>query len=141
MLTGLGAVVILLGELVGVYLMLGTAVGFRSVATVAGTALAAGVLVGSFLLVASRQFSDRGPAGQKPTVVRAAELTLSVTVLTLVTGVALVGGLGLALVAALGGPEPQTPDGDLLRDRLLGWMGRNRQFMLANGRGELPLQP
>jgi hypothetical protein len=140
-LSGPGAVLILLGELVGVYLIFANALGPGSVATVTGTALVAGTLVGSFLLVLARQYAGRGAREQKSTVVRAAELTLSVTVLTLVTGIALVGGVVLALVAAFDGPDPQTTDGDRLRDRLLNWSDRNRQFIQANGRGDLPLEP
>lgn len=140
-LSGLTAVVILLGELVGVYLIFGSALGPRSAATVAGTALTGGVMVGSFLLVVVRQFLSHDPGEPKSTAVQAAELTVSVTVLTLVTGLALVGALVLALVTAVGGPEPRTDDGDRLRDRLLEWSNRNSQFLQTNGRGELPLEP
>jgi hypothetical protein len=51
------------------------------------------------------------------------------------------GGLLLWLSATLGGPDPVTEDGDLLRDRLLDWPDRNREFMRNDGHGDLPLRP
>jgi len=51
------------------------------------------------------------------------------------------GGLVLTLVAVLGGPDPETEDGDLLRRRLLAWPDRNRDVMRTNGRADLPLKP
>jgi hypothetical protein len=141
--TGLGAILVTAGETVGAYLLLGSSLGFVSVATVAGTGLVAAVLVGALLLVVGRQAVTETPdaAGDKPTLTRAAELTVSITVLTLLTAVAFVCGLALAFVAGVDGPDPRTDDGDRLRDRLLAWSDRNREFMRTNGEGELPLEP
>jgi hypothetical protein len=73
---------------------------------------------------------------------RALHLVVSIVILT---GVSVVvgygGGLLLWASAKLGGPDPRTKDGDLLRDRLLDWPDKNREFMRNNGRGELPLRP
>lgn len=76
--TGLGAILVTAGETVGAYLLLGSSLGFVSVATVAGTGLVAVVLVGATLLVAGRQAITETPdaAGDKPTLTRAAELPL-----------------------------------------------------------------
>ncbi len=85
--------------------------------------------------------TDRSPE-TKPFGRRLLELAVSICVLTLVSVVVgYGGGLLLYLSAALGGPDPETADGDLLRDRLLDWPERNREFMRANGYGELPLRP
>lgn len=79
---------------------------------------------------------------EKPLGTRAWQLAISVVVLTGVTVVVgYGGGLLLWLSARLGGPDPRTDDGDLLRDRLLDWPERNREFMRNDGRGELPLRP
>ncbi len=73
---------------------------------------------------------------------RLLQLTLSITVMTLVTVVVgYGGGLLLFVSATLGGPDPKTADGELLRDRLLDWPDRNREFMRTNGRGEFPWPP
>lgn len=140
LLTGLAAVLVIVGETAGVFLLLTSTFGPQSVATIAGTAVVAGVLVGSVLVVLRRPSEATGASGNS-TLTRAAELTVSITLLTLVTSLAFVGGLVLALVAALGGPDPQTADGDRLRDRLLRWSDENRAFIRANGQGELPLEP
>lgn len=47
----------------------------------------------------------------------------------------------LTVSAVLGGPDPRTDDGDLLRERLFEWPDRNRAVMRTNGRAELPLSP
>ncbi len=73
---------------------------------------------------------------------RAAELAVSIVVLTGVTVVVGYGGWAvLTLLAKSGGPDPETADGDPLRERLLAWPERNREFMRNDGRGELPLKP
>jgi len=81
-------------------------------------------------------------ATPKPLRTRAWQLVVSITILT---GVSVVvgygGGLLLWISSALGGPDPRTEDGRLLRDRLLEWPERNREFMRQNGHGELPLRP
>lgn len=78
----------------------------------------------------------------KPFGTRLWQLVVSITVLT---GVSVVvgygGGLLLWISACLGGPDPRTEDGELLRDRLLAWPERNREFMRRNGHGELPTRP
>jgi hypothetical protein len=82
------------------------------------------------------------PSETKPFGRRLLELVVSISVLTLVSVVVgYGGGLLLYVSAALGGPDPETEDGDLLRDRLLDWPDRNREFMRNNGYGELPLRP
>lgn len=138
----LGAVMVLVDVAV-VYALLATA-AVPAVVTYGGTVLVAVVVGGSFLFVlGSRRFgSNTAPDGDPSTAVRAARATVSVAV---VTGASAIlgygGGLVLAVGAWLGGPDPRTTDGDLLRDRLLDWPDRNREFMRQNGRGELPLLP
>lgn len=79
---------------------------------------------------------------RKPFPRRLAELAVSIVVLTGVTVVVGYGGwVVLTLLAKLGGPDPETADGDPLRERLLAWPERNREFMRNDGRGELPLKP
>lgn len=78
----------------------------------------------------------------KPVFKRVAQLLASICVMTGVTVVlGYGGGLLLAVSAKLGGPDPETADGDPLRDRLLDWPQRNREFMKNNGEGEFPWQP
>lgn len=85
---------------------------------------------------------DRTERTDKPLGRRLVELAASITVLTLVTVVVgYGGGLLLWFSAILGGPDPETADGDLLRDRLLEWPDRNREFMRNNGHGEFPWPP
>ncbi|WP_340100351.1 hypothetical protein [Salinibaculum salinum] len=80
--------------------------------------------------------------GDKPFGKRLLQLVLSITVMTLVTVVVgYGGGLLLFISAKLGGPDPETEGGDLLRDRLLDWPDRNREFMHNNARGEFPWPP
>jgi hypothetical protein len=70
------------------------------------------------------------------------KLFVSIAVLTWVTVVAGYGGwLVLTASTKLGGPDPKTSDGDLLRERLLSWPDRNRDVMRTDGRAELPLKP
>jgi hypothetical protein len=70
------------------------------------------------------------------------KLFVSIAILTFVTVVVGYGGwLVLTVSAALGGPDPETDDGDLLRERLLAWPERNREFMRNDGHGELPVRP
>lgn len=80
--------------------------------------------------------------GEKPLLKRALQLVVSIC---LMTGVTVIlgygGGLLLTILAALGGPNPETEDGDLLKDRLLAWPERNREFMKNNGKGNLPWTP
>lgn len=85
---------------------------------------------------------DREEGDAESTVTRFGKLTVSIVVLTFVTVVVGYGGWALLTISAkLGGPDPETADGDLLRERLLAWPERNREFMRNNGHGELPLKP
>ena len=73
---------------------------------------------------------------------RLVRVVVSVVVLTGVTVVLGYGGwLVLTLTARLGGYDPKTADGELLRERLLAWPDRNREVMRSNGRTPLPLKP
>lgn len=79
---------------------------------------------------------------EKSFLKRAFEAFVSIAILTGVTVIlGYGGGFLLTIVAALGGPDPKTEDGDLLRERLLEWPDRNREFMRNNGSGELPWTP
>lgn len=73
---------------------------------------------------------------------RLANVAVSVVVLAPVTVVAGYGGWAvLTLTARLAGYDPETADGDLLRDRLLAWPDRNRDVMRTNGGVDPPLKP
>ncbi|MBZ6496868.1 hypothetical protein [Natrinema longum] len=73
---------------------------------------------------------------------RLARVIVSVVVLTGVTVVLGYGGwIVLTLTANIGGYDPKTADGELLRERLLEWPDRNREVMRSNGRTSLPLRP
>jgi hypothetical protein len=78
----------------------------------------------------------------KPFTTRLVQLVVSITVLTFLSVVVgYLGGFVLTIVASLGGPDPTTEDGDPLRERLLDWPQRNREFMKRNGHGEFPWPP
>ena len=86
--------------------------------------------------------SGRPSPTEKSRLVRTTEVVVAITVvLPLAVFAGNLGWLMLRLSAAVGGPDPTTADGDLLRDRLLNWSGRNRAFVRKNGRGDLPLSP
>ncbi|GAB3688930.1 hypothetical protein GCM10028857_23720 [Salinarchaeum chitinilyticum] len=126
-----------------VYALLVTS-GLPATATYGGTALVVLVIGGSFLAVVGRRLSgSAATAGTDPSpLTRVSRVVVSITVLTGVTVLlGYGGGLLLALSAALGGPDPTTADGALLRDRLLEWPERNRQFLDTNGHGAVPLRP
>ena len=73
---------------------------------------------------------------------RLVRVIVSVVVLTGVTVVLGYGGwLVLTFTAKTVGYDPETADGERLRDRLLGWPDRNREVMRSNGRTPLPLKP
>lgn len=73
---------------------------------------------------------------------RVVQLLVSISVLTFVSVViGYGGGLLLTISAGLGGPDPLTADGEPLRERLLEWPQRNREFMKANGKREFPWPP
>ncbi len=73
---------------------------------------------------------------------RLANVAVAVVVLAPVTVVLGYGGWAvLTLTARLAGTDPETADGDLLRDRLLAWPDRNRDVMRTNGRVDPPLKP
>lgn len=66
----------------------------------------------------------------------------SIVVMSGVTVVLGYGGwLVLTLTATTAGYDPQTEDGDSLRDRLAAWPDRNREVMRTNGSHPLPLKP
>lgn len=77
-----------------------------------------------------------------PLRTRLARVTISIVVLVPVTVfLGYGGGLVLTVSAKLGGPDPETGDGDPLRQRLLAWPDRNREVMRTDGDAELPLRP
>lgn len=73
---------------------------------------------------------------------RLRNVAVSVVLLVPVTVVLGYGGWAvLTLTARLAGYDPETADGDPLRDRLLAWPDRNRDVMRTNGRVDPPLKP
>jgi len=85
---------------------------------------------------------DDAETDAESTIMRFGKLSVSIGVLTFVTVVLGYGGWGLLTVSAtLGGPDPETNGGELLRKRLLAWPERNRNFMRNDGHGTLPLKP
>lgn len=135
---------VVLAEIAGAYIAL-RSMSISDIVAFGGTATIAVVIGGSFLYVASRQMlrvDSVSDSSDKPILIRVPEVIVSATVLTAVTILlGSIGGLGLTVLATLGGPDPKTNDGELLRHRLLGWVQRNRNFMRNNGRGKLPLTP
>lgn len=78
----------------------------------------------------------------KPFKTRFVRILISVGILTGVTVVFGYGGwVVLSLTAKTVGYDPQTGEGDLLRNRLVNWPERNRAVMRSNGRKPLPLRP
>jgi len=78
----------------------------------------------------------------EPIETRLVRLFISVGILTFITVVfGYVGWIVLSLTAKCVGYDPQTADGDLLRNRLVNWPERNREVMRSNGRKPLPLRP
>ena len=51
------------------------------------------------------------------------------------------GWLLLTVAAVTVGYEPETKNGELLRNRLREWPERNREVMRTNGKADLPLRP
>ncbi|MFC4440306.1 MULTISPECIES: hypothetical protein [Natrialbaceae] len=87
----------------------------------------------------SKEASNNSDVRFKKRLVR---VVVSVVVLTGVTVVLGYGGwIVLTLTAKVGGYDPKTADGELLRNRLLTWPDRNREVMRSNGRASLPLKP
>ncbi|USZ70974.1 hypothetical protein [Natronosalvus halobius] len=73
---------------------------------------------------------------------RLARVVVSVVILTGVTVILGYGGwLLLTLTARISGFDPETADGELLRDRLLAWPDRNREVMRSDGRTRVPWRP
>lgn len=73
---------------------------------------------------------------------RLVRVLISVVFLTGVTVVLGYGGwIILTMTANITGFDPETEEGDLLRDRLLDWPERNREVMRSNGRKPLPVRP
>jgi hypothetical protein len=86
--------------------------------------------------------TDGGGHDDESVLVRFGKLSVSIVILTGVTVVVGYGGWALLTISAkLGGPDPETTDGDLLRKRLLAWPERNREFIRNNGHDTLPLKP
>lgn len=132
---------VILIEIAGVFLILVTG-DVPDLVVLLGTATTAIIIGGSAAVVASRRRFGFEPSDEKSVLTRVTELVVSVTVLTGVTVVlGSVGGLVLTIIANMGGPDPRTDNDELLRDRLLDWVKRNRDFMERNGQGTLPLKP
>lgn len=73
---------------------------------------------------------------------RLLRVIVSIVVLTGVTVILGYGGwIVLTITAKVAGYDPETTNGELLRNRLLTWPGRNREVMRTDGRVELPLKP
>ncbi|RQG90949.1 hypothetical protein [Natrarchaeobius chitinivorans] len=73
---------------------------------------------------------------------RLLRVCVSIVILTGVTVILGYGGwIVLTFTAKVGGYDPTTANGELLRDRLLAWPDRNREVMRSNGRTNLPLKP
>ncbi|TYL36187.1 hypothetical protein CV102_23915 [Natronococcus pandeyae] len=73
---------------------------------------------------------------------RLVRVCVSIVILTGVTVILGYGGwIVLTFTAKVGGYDPKTADGELLRDRLLAWPDRNREVMRSNGRTSLPIKP
>jgi hypothetical protein len=86
--------------------------------------------------------SDSRGRDDESVLVRFRKLSVSIAVLTFITVVIGYGGWAVLTISAkLGGPDPETTDGDVLRTRLLAWPQRNREFIRNNGYGELPRRP
>lgn len=87
--------------------------------------------------------NNQGPDAPDVTFTdRLANVVVSVVVLVPATVVLGYGGWAvLTLTARLAGYDPETTDGDLLRNRLLAWPDRNRDVMRTDGRVEPPLKP
>lgn len=85
---------------------------------------------------------DGTRTGDESVATRLVKLFISIAVLSFVTVLVGYGGWAvLTFSAILGGPDPETADGELLRERLVTWPARNRDFMRNNGHGDLPLKP
>lgn len=77
-----------------------------------------------------------------PFVERLGKVLVSIIVLVPVTVCLGYGGwVVLSLTATLVGYDPETGDGDPLRERLATWPDRNREVMRTNGNAALPLRP
>lgn len=135
---------VILTEIGGMYHLL-RSIHPPAIVVYGGTTATAIVVGGAALYVASRSMGigdPRGELGDESALTRVAEVIVSVSVLSAVTVLlGSIGGLGLTILAKLGGPDPKTADGELLRNRLLNWAHENREFMRNNGRGKLPLKP
>ncbi|RZH66412.1 hypothetical protein ELS17_17175 [Natrinema altunense] len=74
--------------------------------------------------------------------IRLLRVTVSIVVLTGVTVILGYGGwIVLTITAKVAGYDPETTNGELLRNRLLAWPDRNREVMRSDGRVKLPLKP
>lgn len=85
--------------------------------------------------------SDGDGHNDESVLLRFGKLSVSIAVLTFVTVMIGYGGWALLTVSAkLGGPDPETADGDLLRTRLLSWPDRNREFMPGQRPRRTPIE-
>ncbi len=74
--------------------------------------------------------------------IRLLRVIVSIVVLTGVTVILGYGGwIVLTITAKVAGYDPETTNGELLRNRLLAWPDRNREVMRSDGRVKLPLKP
>jgi hypothetical protein len=73
-----------------------------------------------------------------PFKIRLVRMLISIGVLTFITVIFGYGGwIVLSLTAKSVGYDPQTEEGDLLRNRLVNWPERNKEVMRSNGRKPL----
>ncbi|SDJ42538.1 hypothetical protein SAMN05216226_103144 [Halovenus aranensis] len=73
---------------------------------------------------------------------RFVRLSVSIVVMVPVTVFVGYGGWSvLTITAVLGLWDPETEDGDHLRERLFEWPDRNREVMRTDGHAPLPLRP
>lgn len=78
----------------------------------------------------------------EPMKTRLVRILISVSILTGMTVIFWYGGwIVLSLTAKTVGYDPQTAEGDYLRNRLVNWPERNKEVMRSNGRKPLPLRP
>ncbi len=74
--------------------------------------------------------------------IRLLRVIVSIVVLTGVTVILGYGGwIVLTITAKVAGYDPETTNGELLRNRLLAWPDRNREVMRSDGRVKIPLKP
>lgn len=87
--------------------------------------------------------TDTAPTDTAPPfTTRLGRVVVSIVVMVPITVFLGYGGwLVLSVTATLAGYDPETGDGEALRDRLVTWPERNREVMRTDGRVPLPLRP